>query len=350
MDWPDHRFLDLTGAAAPIVQAPMANFGGVALAAAALRGGALGSLPCAVLSPQQAIVQAAELRDAADGPINLNFFCHDLGPAPDDAAWRAALTPFYAEEGVAPGKPPPLRKPFDAAMAEMVEAVRPEVVSFHFGLPEPDLLDRVRASGAAVFGCATTVEEARWLAARGVDAVIAQGAEAGGHAGWFLDRHRPTPLLELVRVIVAEIGLPVIAAGGIVDAAGIAAALRAGASAAQIGTAYLAAPESLAGPIHRAALGRPAETLFTTLFTGREARGIRNRLIDALGPTHDAVPRFPHASAAIAPLRAAAEADGRGDYSSLWSGTGGALVRPESAQALTERLAAETLALLETTP
>ncbi|HWK35139.1 nitronate monooxygenase [Sphingomonas sp.] len=347
-DWPDRRFLDLTGAEVPIVQAPMANFGGVALAAAAVRGGALGSLPCAVLSPHQAIVQAAEVRDAADGPINLNFFCHTLGPVPDDSAWRAALAPFYAEEGVTPGTPPPLRKPFDAAMAEMVEAVLPEVVSFHFGLPDADLLARVKATGTAVFGCATTVEEARWLAERGVDAVIAQGAEAGGHAGWFLDRHRPTPLRELLAGIVAATDLPVIAAGGIVDAGGIATALNAGASAVQIGTAYLPAPESLASAVHRAALGTAAETVFTTLFTGREARGIRNRLIDTLGPTHPAVPPFPHASAAIAPLRAFAEADARGDYSSLWSGTGGAAVRPEPAQSLTERLAAETLALLET--
>ena len=346
--WRDQRFLDLTGANVPIVQAPMANSGGVALAAAAMRGGALGSLPCAVLTPLRAIVQAAEVRDAAEGPLNLNFFCHTLGDAPDDSAWREALAPFYAEEGVEPAAPPPpLRKPFDAAMAEMVEAVFPDVVSFHFGLPAPDLLERVKATDAVVFASATTRDEARWLVDRGVDAVIAQGAEAGGHAGWFLDRHQPMPLAELIRATVAAVDVPVIAAGGIVDAPGIVAALNAGASAVQIGTAYLGTPESSASALHRALLGTPADTVFTTLFTGREARAIRNRLIDTLGPTHPAVPPFPHATAALAPLRAAAEADGRSDYSPLWAGTGVAAVTIESAQALTERLATETLALLE---
>ncbi|UIJ45073.1 nitronate monooxygenase [Sphingomonas cannabina] len=345
--WPDRRFLDLTGAAVPIVQAPMANSGGVALAAAALRGGALGSLPCAMLTPQQLVVQAAELRDQAEGPINLNFFCHELVEA-DDSAWRELLAPFYAEEGVEPGPPPPLRRPFDAAMAEAVEAVRPEVVSFHFGLPAPDLLERVRRADAVVLGSATTVDEARWLADRGVDAVIAQGAEAGGHAGWFLDGHRPTPLADLLRGILDTVSLPVIAAGGIVDAQSAAEALTAGASAVQIGTAYLATPESSVSAPHRALLGTPVETVFTTLFSGRQARGIRNRLIEVLGPTHPAVPPFPHASAALAPLRAAAEAGGRGDYSPMWAGAGVARARAEPAQALTERLAAEILALLET--
>lgn len=337
-------FLDLTGAAVPIVQAPMAGAGGVALAAAAIAGGALGSLPCAMLTPQQVVLQAAEVRAETDGPLNLNFFCHDLVDA-DDRAWRAVLAPFYAAEGVVPAPPPPLRRPFDAAMAEVVEAVRPEVVSFYFGLPAPALLERVRASGAAIVGNATTPAEMRWLAERGVDAVIAQGSEAGGHAGWFLDRHQPTPLREL---LATPLDVPVIAAGGIVDARDIAAALSAGAGAVQIGTLYLAAPESLASDVHRAALAAGGESVFTTLFSGREARGLRNRLIDTLGATHSAVPPFPHASAALAPLRAAAEADGRGDYSPLWVGTGASRVRPEPAVVLTERLAEETLALLET--
>jgi len=343
--WPDRRFLDLTGAIAPIVQAPMAGAGGVALAVAAMRGGAVGSLPCAMQTPGQVIAQAAEVRAAASGPLNLNFFCHHPGPAPDDSAWRALLKPFYDAEGAAPGPPPPLRRPFDAAMADAVATVRPEIVSFHFGLPDADLLTRVRAAGALVVGNATTADEMRWLADAGVDAVIAQGSEAGGHAGWFLDRHRPTPLADLLEVQVA---VPRIAAGGIVDAADIAAALSAGASAVQLGTAYLAVPESEARAPHRALLGTATETVFTNLLSGREARGLRNRLIDAIGPINPAAPAFPHASAALAPLRAKAEADGRGDYSPLWAGTGAARVRPEPAEALTRRLAAETLALLET--
>lgn len=343
--WPDQRFLDLTGADVPIIQAPMAGASGVALAAAAINGGAVGSLPCALLTPIQVILQAAELRADADGPINLNFFCHDLDPAPDDSDWLKLLAPFYAAEGVEPGPPPPLRRPFDAAMAEAVEAIDPDIVSFHFGLPASDLLARVRASGALVFGNATSAEEMRWMDAAGVDAVIVQGAEAGGHAGWFLDRHRPTPLADLLAVPTRA---PKIAAGGIVDAAGIAAALSAGASAVQLGTAYLASPESLASAPHRALLGTDTATVFTNLFSGREARGFRNRLIDAIGPINLAAPPFPHAAAALAPLRAHAESEGRGDYSPLWAGTGANRVRPEPAEALTRRLAAETLALLET--
>ncbi|QDZ06596.1 nitronate monooxygenase [Sphingomonas panacisoli] len=343
--WPDRRFLDLTGAAVPIVQAPMAGASGVELAVAAMRGGAVGSLPCAMLTPIQVIVQAAEVRADADGPLNLNFFCHRLGPAPDDTAWREVLKPFYALEGVEPGSPPPLRRPFDAAMAEAVEAVRPEIVSFHFGLPSPDLIERVLATGAAIVGNATTPAEVRWLAEAEVDAIVLQGAEAGGHAGWFLGRHQPTPLADLLQVAV---DVPTIAAGGIVDAADMAAALSAGASAVQLGTAYLASPESNASAPHRALLGTATETVFTNLFSGGVARGLRNRLIDAIGPINPTAPPFPYASAALAPLRAKAEADGRGDYSPLWAGTGAARVQPEPAETLTCRLAAETLARLET--
>jgi nitronate monooxygenase len=336
------RFLELTGAAVPIVQAPMAGAGGVALAVAALRGGALGSLPCALLSPEQVRAQAAEVRAAAKGPLNLNFFCHTLPPPPDERAWRALLAPYYAEEGVAPGDPPPLRRPFDAAMCAMVEEVRPEVASFHFGLPEPALLARVKAV-ARVFGNATTPDEARWLAARGCDAIIAQGEEAGGHAGWFLDGHRPMPLTELLRAIVAAMDVPVIAAGGIVDAEDVARALGAGAAAVQVGTAYLATSESMISAPHRALLGTPAaaDAAFTNLLSGREARGIRNRLMRTLGPISDKAPPFPYASNALAPLRARAEADGRGDYSPLWAGAGAARVRTTGAEALTRALGQE---------
>ncbi|WP_404334620.1 NAD(P)H-dependent flavin oxidoreductase [Sphingomonas sp. MMS12-HWE2-04] len=324
----------------PIVQAPMAGAGGVALAAGAMRGGALGSLPCAMLTADRIIEQVAGLRRAAAGPVNLNFFCHTLPAPPDERAWRALLAPYYAEEGVEPGDAPPLRRPFDAAACAAVEAVRPEAVSFHFGLPDDALLARVRASGARVFGNATTRDEMRWLAACGVDAVIAQGCEAGGHAGWFLDGHRPTPLAELLAVAV---GVPVIAAGGIVDGAGIARALAAGASAVQIGTAYLATPESGISAAHRALLGSEAEAALTNLLSGRAARGIVNRLMRELGPMRGEAPAFPYASNALAPLRAKAEAEGRGDYSPLWAGAGSAQIRRMTAEALT-RLLGEELA------
>lgn len=346
-----HRFLDLIAARAPIVQAPMAGAGGVDLAVAAIDGGAIGSLPGALLTPEQLVAQAAEMRARTDGPLNLNFFCHTMPPMPDEGAWRALLTPFYAAEGVAePATPPPLRRPFGAAMCAAVESVRPDIVSFHFGLPDPALLARIRASRAVVIGNATTVDEARWLGAHGCDAIIAQGAEAGGHAGWFRDRHRPRWLPSLLRAILAETDLPVIAAGGIMDGADAAAALRAGAAAVQVGTAYLACPEARIAAPHRALLGTPQadDTAFTTLFSGREARGIRNLLMRELGTQHPAAPPFPHASTLLAPLRAAAEADGRGDYSPLWAGTGASRARPMGARELTQAITREIAVHLAT--
>ncbi len=332
--------LEAIGARAPIIQAPMAGAGGPALAIAAIRGGAVGSLPCAMLTPAQLAAQVAEVRAGALGRLNLNFFCHHLPePAPDETAWRALLAPYYAEEGVTPGTPPPLRRPFDTALCEAVEAARPDIVSFHFGLPEDSLLARVRGTGALVLGNATTPEEMRWLAARGMDAVIAQGAEAGGHAGWFLgERHVPVPLAEL---LAEKIAVPVIAAGGIVDGAGIARALAAGACAVQLGTAFLAAPESSIAPPFRTLLGTEVATQFTNLFSGRAAQGIVNRLMRELGPVRAEVPAFPYGSNALAPLRAHAEADGRGDYSPLWAGTGVARVRAMDAEALVATLADE---------
>lgn len=336
-------FLESLGARAPIVQAPMAGAAGPALAIAAMRGGAAGSLPCALLTAEQVAAQAAEVRAGAEGPLNLNFFCHALPEPPDESAWRALLAPYYAAESVAPGDPPPLRRPFDEAACAAVEAVRPEIVSFHFGLPEASLLARVRATGAKVFGCATNGEEMRWLAESGVDAIIAQGQEAGGHSGWFLDRHRPTPLAAL---LAERPGVPVIAAGGIADGAGIAGAIRSGAAGVQIGTAYLASPETFISGAFRALLGTAVESRFTNLFSGREARGIVNRLMAELGPMRDEAPVFPYASNALAPLRKQAEADGRGDYSPLWAGSGVARVEAMPAEELTRRLAREAAALL----
>ncbi|MCR5870872.1 nitronate monooxygenase [Sphingomonas sp. J344] len=249
--WPVREFFRLTGAQVPIIQAPMAGAGGVALAAAAIRGGAVGSLPCAMLTPDQVHEQVAQVRAQADGPLNLNFFCHVLGDPPNESAWRALLQPFYDKEGVGPPEtPPPLRTPFDDAMCRVVEEVRPEIVSFHFGLPEPALLDRVRRAGALIVGNATTRAEARALTDQ-VDLVIAQGFEAGGHAGHFLDGYRPEGTLALVRQVALDADLPLvpaIAAGGIADAAGIAAVLQLGAGAVQLGTAYLHTAEATISP------------------------------------------------------------------------------------------------------
>lgn len=334
-------FRRLTGVAAPIVQAPMAGAGGVDLAIAAIRGGAVGSLPCAMLTPDTVREQVAAVRAAVTGPLNLNFFCHTLGDAPDEAAWHAALAPLYAELGVRPpATPPPLRRPFDAAMCAVVEEVRPEIASFHFGLPDATLLARVRRAGAAIFGNATTVAEARYLDAHGVDAIIAQGFEAGGHAGHFLSGHHPVGTMALVPQVVDAVRVPVIAAGGIGDARGIAAALMLGAGAVQLGTAYLHTPESTVS--YRARLCEGG-TVFTNLLTGGLARGLRTRLVDALGAVHPAAPRFPYAAPALGALRAKDPAG----FSPAWAGQAAVLGRFEPAQALTKRLAREVVAVLE---
>ncbi len=318
----------LLGTALPIVQAPMAGVQGSALAVAVSNAGGLGSLPCAMLSPDALRRELEALRAGTARPYNVNFFCH-TPPTPDaarEAAWRDALAPYARELGVDLASVPAGagRQPFSAEAADLLEAFRPPVVSFHFGLPEPALLARVKSWGAKVLSSATTVEEARWLEARGVDAVIAQGLEAGGHRGHFLshDLTLQQGTFALLPQIVRAVRVPVIAAGGIASAAGVRAALALGAAGVQVGTAYLLCPEATTSAVHRAALAGDGarHTALTTLFTGRPARGIVNRLMRELGPLNPAAPAFPLATAAIAPLRAAAEKAGSGDFSPLWAG------------------------------
>jgi nitronate monooxygenase len=312
----------------PIIQAPMAGVQGAELAIAVSHAGGLGSLPCGMLSPAAVRTALENLRAGTDRPFNVNFFCHAM-PAPDAARetlWREALSPYYAEFGIDPGEAGggALRSPFSTQMADVLADFAPPVVSFHFGLPEPALLARVKAWGAKVLGCATTVDEARWLAAHGADAIIAQGMEAGGHRGIFLDEDLNTQLgtMALVPQVVAAVDLPVIAAGGIVDADGVRAAMALGADGVQVGTAYLLCPEATTSAVHRAALQSPmaGHTALTNLFSGRPARGIVNRLMREQGPMSALAPAFPYASGAVAPLRAVAEASGSGDFSPLWAG------------------------------
>jgi nitronate monooxygenase len=338
----------LLGIELPIIQAPMAGVQGSAMAVAVSNAGGLGSLPCAMLSPQALSSELEALRAGTTRPYNVNFFCH-TPPTPDaarEAAWREALTPYARELGIDLASVPAGagRLPFSAEAAELLEAFRPAVVSFHFGLPDPALLARVKSWGAKVLSSATTVEEARWLEARGVDAVIAQGLEAGGHRGHFLshDLTLQQGTLTLLPQIVRAVRVPVIAAGGIASAAGVRAALALGAAGVQVGTAYLLCLEATTSAVHRAALaGEDAHhTALTTLFTGRPARGIVNRLMRELGPLNTAAPAFPLATAAIAPLRAAAEKAGRGDFSPLWSGQNTSGCAAVSAAKLTRDLAA----------
>jgi nitronate monooxygenase len=340
------RFLDLVGSEYPIVQAPMAGAGGVDLCVAAIEGGALGSLPCGMLSPEQVREQVAQVRSRTDGPFNLNFFCHRMPADADDSAWRRLLQPYYEEFSAAPGNGGAMRLPFDAAMAAIVDELRPPVVSFHFGLPKMELLERVKATGAVAIGNATTVDEALWLEQRGVDAIIAQGFEAGGHTGRFLDPEaEPIGLLALLPRIVDAVRVPVVAAGGIGDSRGIAAAMLLGANAVQLGTAYLHTPEARISAGHRARL-RDGRTVVTNLMTGGPARGLRGRLIEELGPMRDDAPPYPLASAALAPIRAAAEARGEYGFGPMWAGQAAPLGEALPAAELTGKLAAEALAML----
>jgi nitronate monooxygenase len=344
----------LLGTPLPIIQAPMAGVQGHALAAAVCQAGGLGSLPCAMLTPEAMRSELAALTAATDRPYNVNFFCH-TPPAPDaarQAAWLDALAPCYAalglsRDGVAAG---PGRVPFNAEALQVLQAFRPPVVSFHFGLPDAALLAPIKAWGGRVLASATTVDEALWLADHGADAVIAQGLEAGGHRGHFLDADlsRQMGLLALLPQLVQALAgrgpggsdVPVIAAGGIADAAGVAAAKALGAAGVQVGTAYLLCPEASTSALHRAALqGEGARhTALTNLFTGRPARGIVNRLMRELGPLRDAVPLFPLAATAVAPLRAAAEVRGSTDFTPLWSGQNASGCKPVGAAQLTAEL------------
>jgi nitronate monooxygenase len=337
----------LLGTELPVVQAPMAGVQGSALAIAVSEAGGLGSLPAAMLSPETLRAELSALRAGTRRPWNVNFFCHRT-PAPDptrEAAWRQVLAPYYAELGVDPAAAAgAARVPFGPEVADLVEPFRPPVVSFHFGLPSPELLARVKGWGSVVLSTATTVEEACWLEERGADAIVAQGLEAGGHRGHFLsdDLTAHMGLHALVPQVAAAVRVPVIAAGGIAGGAGAAAALALGAAGVQVGTAYLLCPEATTSPVHRAALRSEAarHTALTTLFSGRPARGIVNRIMRELGPLNPAAPAFPLASGALQPLRAAAEKLGRGDFSPLWAGQNVTGCRPVPAAEVTRTLAA----------
>ena len=340
---------ELLGIDLPIVQAPMASAQGSALAIAVSNAGALGSLPCGMLNIDEMRAELAAIRAATRRPFNVNFFAfppppHDLKR---DATWRALLAPYYRELEVDPTSVPagPARAPFNSEQADVLAEFRPAVVSFHFGLPAPELLARVRSLGAKIISSATTVEEARRLEAQGVDAIIAQGLEAGGHRGSFLefDPAAQAGTLALVPQVVRAVNVPVIAAGGIADANGVAAAIALGAAGVQVGTAYLLCPEATTSVVLRAALKSEASrrTVLTNIFSGRPARGIVNRLTRELGPMNDSAPPYPLAAAAIAPLRAKAESRGSGDFTLLLCGQNASGCREVPAAELTRSLAAK---------
>ena len=338
----------LLGVEFPLIQAPMAVVQGSALAISVSTAGALGSLPCAALSTSAMRDELARIKAQTSKPFNVNFFCHTPPiPSPErEAAWRAALTPYYRELGLDVNAVPAGagRSPFSSEVADILSEFKPAVVSFHFGLPSPELLARVRAWDAKILSSATTVDEARWLEAHGADAIIAQGLEAGGHRGMFLSADLDTQIgtFALLPQIVKAVKLPVVAAGGIVDAKTAAAAMALGAAGVQVGTAYLLCPEATTSAPHRDALKSDAarHTALTNLFSGGPARGIVNRLMRELGPMSTAPPAFPLATAAIGPLRAKAESTGSGEFSPLWAGQNPTGCKEVPAADLTRELAA----------
>jgi nitronate monooxygenase len=318
----------LLGIDVPVVQAPMAGAQGSAMAIAVSQAGGLGSLPCAMLAPDGIRKELAAIKAATSKPFNVNFFCH-AAPQVDagrEAAWRKTLAPYFAEFGIDVGEIPsgPARAPFSTQAADVLAEFKPAVVSFHFGLPSPELLARVKSWGAKVLATATTVQEARWLESHGADAIIAQGSEAGGHRGMFLTADVTTQVgtFALLPQVVRAVKVPVIAAGGMGDATGVAAALAMGAAGVQAGTAFLLCPEATISPLHRAALKseNASHTAITNVFTGRPARGIVNRVIREVGPINDTAPEFPLAANTMAVLRSRCESRGSDEFVPLWCG------------------------------
>lgn len=349
--WPDTRILNLLDIQLPIIQAPMAGAVSTEMVIAVSNAGGLGSLPCAILGGDQIRAAVAAIRQQCSRPINLAFFCHQASE-PDrerELLWKQRLAACYSELELDLQAPSPVAgvATFDAASCDLIEELSPEVVSFHFGLPAQDLLARVKATGAKVLSSATTVDEAVWLEERGCDAIIAQGYEAGGHRGTFLapEIYTQAGTMALVPQVADAVKLPVIAAGGISDTRGIAAAFALGAAAVQIGTAYLRCPESTISATYRSALrsAKDNQTAITNVFTGRPARAVVNHLVREVGPISDVAPVFPYASNALVPLRAEAERRGSQDYTAIWCGQAARLSREAPAAELTAQLAAETL-------
>jgi nitronate monooxygenase len=351
--WPDRRLIDLFGIEHPIVLSPMATIGTIGLAASVCTAGGLGSIACAGLPPEAVANMVRELRTLTARPFSVNFFCHSPAKADSasEQAWRDRLSVYHRELGLECDMPLPHRDiaPFNAAMCDVIEDVRPSVISFHFGLPDAALLTRVKAAGCRVMSSATTVEEARWLEARGVDAVIAQGCEAGGHRATFLAADIDQAMASqsgtfaLVPQVVDAVSVPVIAAGGIADGRGIAAAFALGAAGVQLGTAYLLCPEAATPSLHRDALRKGVRdaTVLSNVFTGRPARLLVNRLVREIGPMAAATPAFPLAMGGIAPLRAAAESRGNTDFTPFWAGQASPLGREIPAEPLTASLVKE---------
>ncbi|PCK32919.1 NAD(P)H-dependent flavin oxidoreductase [Pseudoalteromonas piscicida] len=334
----------LLNIAIPMIQAPMAGVQNWRLAAAASNAGILGSIPCGMLSKAQVIEEIENFKAHASGPYNLNFFCHEmpeLDPYQQDK-WKQKLSAYYDEFNVEPNENlGVLRRPFDMEMAEAIAPYKPSVISFHFGLPDAALVEFVKSWGAKILSSATTLEEGIWLAENGADIVIAQGIEAGGHRATFTETKLESQLhtRQLVTILADALSVPVIAAGGIASHHDVIMMHELGACGTQIGTCFLLCDEADTSQVHRNALKSLAEpSAVTNVFSGRPARGIENRLMIDLSFINSEVPAFPYASAALAPLRATAEEQGKGDFSPLWSGVNRQGCKEVSIQEVVENL------------
>jgi len=347
--WKNNRLCTLLGIRYPLIQAPMAGSSTPELAIAASRSGAMGSIAAAMLNPEQLRDHCRHVRDNSNGQYNVNFFAHaapTLDPA-KDAAMQDLLDPAYKalELPDVPAASIPFPS-FDQHQLALMLSEKPTVVSFHFGLPDKKSVQALKHAGIKILCSATCVAEARDLDANGVDAIIAQGFEAGGHRGTFSKPYEKGEIgtMALVPQVVDAVRVPVIAAGGIADGRGIAAALALGADGVQIGTAFLRCPESATNSTYRAALTNAgdAQTRITHAFSGRPARGIENRYIAEMAGKEDLLPDFPIPNSLTGPMRAASGKANSPDYMSLWSGQAGPLSRDLPAGELVETLIRET--------
>lgn len=339
-----HTFFENLSARFPLIQSPMAGAQDEALAIAVAQAGGVGSIPCASLTPQDAYRAATQFQMATSGPLNMNFFCHkatERDPDKEDL-WLRELSGYYTDLSLKPDYPKNQHpRALDAGMVDVVCAIKPAIASFHFGLPEIDFIDAIRKAGAKIIATATTVQEALFLQDNGCDAVIAQGQEAGGHQGVFLPNETPNRLTtsDLVARIAKAVSIPVIAAGGIADQAGIKAMMAAGASGVQVGTRFLKSPEAKITGLHREILEgeNDRKTVITNVFTGRPARGFVNKLVRDLGPMNPNVQTFPLAISALIPLRGATK--GAEDFVSLWAGENWNAGAPKPAREIVAELA-----------
>lgn len=350
--WPDTRLCDLLDIEHPIIQAPMAGASTPEMVVVTSNAGGLGSLACAMLTANKVLDVVAKTRVMSNRALNLNFFCH-ASPVIDKKRADAAidrLRPWFKTLNAGPiPEMTEIHFPFNAQICDAVLEASPKVVSFHFGLPDSALVTRLKDAGIIILSSATSSAEAKWLVERGTDAVIAQGYEAGGHNGWFLPRNgaEATGTMALVPRVVDAVDCPVIAAGGIADGRGIAAAFALGASGVQIGTAFLATPESAVSDIHKQSLiaATGDDTQYCHGFSGRAARTIVNDFSRAMDGVPD-FPDFPLLNAVTGPLRAASAKAGRPDAVSLWAGQGAGLVGQSTTREVFENLVRQAQAIL----